>query len=38
VDPKAKLVAVTMIQLTAGDRLVPIVPVFENATYQAIEE
>ena len=38
VDPQEELVAVMMIQLTNGGQLVPMIPAFENAIYQAIEE
>ena len=38
VDPEEELVAVMMIQLTNGGALVPMIPAFENAIYQAIEE
>lgn len=38
VDPQEELVAVMMIQLTGGGQLVPMIPAFENAIYQALVE
>ncbi len=38
VDPEQDLAAVMMIQLTGGGQIVPMIPAFENAIYQAIEE
>jgi CubicO group peptidase (beta-lactamase class C family) len=38
VDPEEELVAVMMIQLFGGARTVPMIPAFESAIYQAIEE
>jgi CubicO group peptidase (beta-lactamase class C family) len=38
VDPEEELVAVMMIQLFGGGQLVPMIPAFESAIYQAIEE
>jgi CubicO group peptidase (beta-lactamase class C family) len=38
VDPEQELVAVMMIQLFGGGRLVPMIPAFESAVYQALED
>jgi CubicO group peptidase (beta-lactamase class C family) len=38
VDPEEELVAVMMIQLFGGGQIVPMIPAFESAIYQAIEE
>jgi len=38
VDPEEDLVAVMMIQLTGGGQIVPMIPAFETAIYQAIVE
>ena len=38
VDPEQELVAVMMIQLTGGGQILRMIPAFETAVYQAIEE
>ena len=38
VDPEQELVAVMMIQLTGGGEILRMIPVFETAIYQAIED
>jgi CubicO group peptidase (beta-lactamase class C family) len=37
VDPEQKMVAVMMIQLTGGGQMIPMIPAFETAIYQALK-